>query len=281
VTAPRSGRARAGRLMVIGGNEDMDERDMRILPRIVELAGGATARIVVCTVPTESGEETARSYREVFRRIGVGEVRDIQVDARPEADTEKHIAAVDRADAVLFPGGDQLRLTSLLAGTRLGERIAKRLFEDRLVVAGTSAGAAAMGSVMIVAGPDEGSVRRADVSLAPGLGYWRDAVVDTHFNDRGRISRLLTVLAQNPQVLGVGLDEDTAVEMEPGRRLVALGKGAVMIFDGRVSHSSAAEAGEDEILAATDAVVHVLAPGYGFDLRTLRPLLPDGSPVSR
>jgi cyanophycinase len=267
--------------MVIGGNEDMDERDMRILPRLVELAGGDSARLVVCTVPTETGEETARSYREVFQRIGVAEVRHIQVDARAEADTEEHLAAVDSADAVLFPGGDQLRLTSLLAGTRLGERIAERLFGDRLVVAGTSAGAAAMGSVMIVAGPDVGSVRRADVSLAPGLGYWRDAVVDTHFNDRGRVSRLLTVFAQNPQVLGVGLDEDTAVEVEPGRKLVALGKGAVMIFDGRVSHSSAAEAGEDEILAATDAVVHVLAPGYGFDLRTLRPLLPDGQPISR
>src|SRR3712207_8747822 len=105
------------------------------------------------------------------------------------------LEALERATPVFFTGGDQLRLTALMAGTNFCERIRERLYGEGLVVAGTSAGAAAMSSVMIIGGSERGTVRRADVSLAPGLGYWRDTVVDTHFNQRGRPSRLLAIIA--------------------------------------------------------------------------------------
>jgi cyanophycinase len=99
--------------------------------------------------------------------------------------------------------------------------------------------------------------------------------VDTHFNQRGRVSRLLAIFASNPQVLGVGLDEDTAVHVELGRRLRVVGSGAALIFDGRVTHTNAAEARREDVLALFDSRIHVLPSGYGFDLDRVRPLRPE------
>ena len=132
---------------------------------------------------------------------------------------------------------------------------------------------------MIIGGRQEGTVRREDVSLAPGLGYWRDTVVDTHFNQRGRVSRLMTIFAHNPQVLGIGIDENTAIDLVPGDRFTVVGEGVVMVFNGRVTHTNAPDASDDETLAITDAVIHTLPHGYGFNLRTKRPILPDGEEI--
>jgi len=265
-----------GRMLIIGGAEDPDEEDMTILPHLVKMAGGKGARIFVCSSPSESPKEKSRVYRKLFEKIGVAEVYEAPIKARPDADTDEMLKAMEKATAVFFTGGDQLRLTSLIAGTKLGKRIEERLFRDGLVVAGKSAGAAAVSSTMIIGGASDGTVRRADVELAPGLAYWRDTVVDTHFNQRGRVHRLLTIFAHNPQVLGVGIDENTALELVPGQSFSVIGEGAVMVFDGRVSHSNAPDRGYSETLAVTDSLVHVLADGYGFNLETKRPILPDG-----
>ena len=272
---------RNGRLLVIGGAEDPDEEDMRILPHLVEMAGGKGARIVICSSPSEDPEDKVRVYGKLFEKIGVADVHGAPIADRNDADAEEHLAAVREATAVFFTGGDQLRLTALIAGTEFGELVRNRLIEDRLVVAGTSAGAAAMSSVMVIGGSSEGTVRRNDVELAPGLGFWRDTVVDTHFNQRGRVSRLMTIFAHNPNVLGIGIDENTALDLGPEGRFTVLGAGAVMVFDGRVTHTNAPSAAGDETLAITDSVVHVLPDGYGFDMTTKRPLLPGGETIER
>ena len=273
----RSGKV--GRLVVIGGAEEKDGGDMDILSRVVELAGGDQARMIVCSSPSGEAEEAFETYRKVFEELGVAEVIPAVIEDRNEADVPELLEAVQRATGVFFTGGDQLKLVALIAGTHFAEDIRERLFKDGLIVAGTSAGAAAMSSVMLIGGSDEGSVRRADVSLAPGLGLWRDTVVDTHFNQRGRVSRLMTVFAHNPQVLGIGIDENTAVEVELGDRFTVLGENAVMVFNGHVTHSSAPRASDEDVLALTDALVHVLPRGYGFDLQTHRPILPNGDRV--
>lgn len=270
---------REGHLLVIGGAEDPDENDMRILPRLVEMAGGKNARIVVCSSPSEDPEDKVRTYGALFEKIGVAEVYGAPVTERSQAEEPELLEAVERATAVFFTGGDQLRLTALVAGTRFSERVRERLYGDGLVVAGTSAGAAAMSSVMLIGGKSEGTVRREDVELAPGLGFWRDTVVDTHFNQRGRVSRLLTIFAHNPQVLGIGIDENTALDLTPGDRFTVVGEGVVMVFNGRVSHTNAPEAAADETLSLTDSLLHVLADGYGFNLQTKRPLLPGGDEI--
>lgn len=270
-----SGKRRQGRLLVIGGAEDMDESDMRILPHLVEMAGGGKARLMVCAVATEDPEKSLREYRKVFERIGVAEVVPVSLRDRREGESEALLEDLDRVTGFFLTGGDQLRITSIMAGTSLGERLWQRFRQDGLLIAGTSAGAAAMSGTMIIGGPGS-SVRRSDVELAPGLGYWRDVTVDSHFDRSGRVHRVMGVFGQNPGVLGVGIDEDTAVEVVPDERFTVLGRGVVMVFDGRVSHSSAAEAEAGDPLGLTDSTVHVLPAGYGFNLRTKRPVLPGG-----
>ena len=271
-----------GRLLVIGGAEDRGDRDTwRILPRLVDMAGGDEARILVCGSSSKDPERIERIYKEQFESLGVKEVFESEIENRAMAESDELLDHLNHATAVFFTGGDQLRLTSLIAGTPFGERVRVRLWEERLVVAGTSAGAAAMSSTMVVSGGKEGTVRRADVTLAPGLGYWRDTTIDTHFSQRGRVNRMLAVYGQNPQVLAIGIDEDTAVEVIPGQRFTVIGRGAVLVFDGRVTYSSAPDVGEHEVMTLTDSTVHVLAEGYGLELATKRPLHPDGTVIDR
>lgn len=270
-------RKTTGRLLAIGGAERR-EPDGLILRRFVELAGGERARIIVCAVAMEDPEEPLEEYARVFRKIGVAQVKAEPFQSRRAGEDEKLLEALESATGVFFTGGDQLQITSVMAGTTFSRSLTDRL-DAGLVIGGTSAGAAAMSGTMIIDGPQGGTVRRADVDLAPGLGYWRDAAIDTHFNQRGRVHRLLTLFGENPQVLGIGIDEDTAVEAIPGRSFRVVGSGAVMVFDGRVSFSNTADVGEEDVLALTDSTVHVLADGYGFDLRTKRPLRPDGKEI--
>jgi cyanophycinase len=134
---------------------------------------------------------------------------------------------------------------------------------------------------MVTGGTEGGTVRRADVKLAPGLGYWRDTTVDTHFAQRGRVSRMLTIFAQNPQVLGIGLDENTGIDVEPGKRFTVVGEGAVFVFDGMVTHTNAPDVYDEEVIALTDSLMHVLPSDYGFDLQEMRPILPTGEKVAK
>lgn len=268
-----------GRLIPIGGNEDKDLSKAKILPEIVRIAGGRRARIVVCGSPSAKPAQKERIYKKIFEDLGAGEVIEAEIHDRPDAESPEQVEKVRRATAIFFTGGDQLRLTSLIAGTPFGNCVRDRLWQEGLVVAGTSAGAAAMSSTMVIGGSDDGTVRRADVRLAPGLGYLRDTTIDTHFAQRGRISRVLAIFAQNPQVLGVGLDEDTAIIVTPGKKFEVIGNGAVFVFDGRVTHTNAPEVSDDEVLALTDSYLHVLPAGYGFDLETKRPILPNGKEI--
>jgi cyanophycinase len=269
-----------GRLLVIGGAEDPDEDDMKILPHFVKMCGGKNARLVVCGAPSEKVKEKERTYKNLFERIGVASVVETRIRSRVDGQKEELIEAVKQATGVFFTGGDQLRLTSVVAGTPFGDCVRDRLWHDGLVVGGTSAGAAAMSSTMLIGGSDHGTVRRADIRLAPGFGFLRDVIVDTHFAQRGRLSRLLAVLAQNPEILAIGIDENTAIEVHPDeRRFTVVGEGATFVCDGTVTYSNAADAGEEDVLAMTDSLLHILPAGYSFDIASKRPLLPDGRTI--
>ena len=271
--AQGNGRRRVGRLLIVGGAEDPDDDNLRILPHLVKLAGGKKARIIICAAATADPGSSLREYGKVFTRLGVKEAVDAPFEDRKEGNDPKLLQALDRATAVFMIGGDQLRITSVLAGTDFDLRLRERFTSDRLLVAGTSAGAAAMSSTMIIRG-DGGSVRRDAVELAPGLGYMRDVTIDTHFDRRGRIQRVMAIFAQNPATMGIGIDGDTAIEVVPARRFTVIGSGVVFVFDGRVTHSNAAVVAQDEPLALIDVRVHVLPAGYGFDLKAKRPIVP-------
>jgi len=202
----------------------------------------------------------------------VKEVLSLPMDTRTEANSKKSVDALNKATGVFFTGGDQLRLTAVLSGSEFGDRLRER-FNEGLFVAGTSAGAAAVAGTMIVGG--HGSIVCRDcVDLAPGLGLWNETVVDTHFNRSGRVHRLMAAIAMNPGVLGIGLDEDTAVEVSPRGQMKVIGRGNVLVFDGRIDHSNVADVSDEEPIALLGSKLHVLRHGYGMDLRTMEPTLP-------
>lgn len=271
-TRPKAPRSR-GHLVVIGGNEDMRDEDQRILPHIVELAGGRAARLLVCAAASSDPEPTLDAYRRDFEAIGVADVHLTPLNSREEAEQPELLEALDTCTGVVLTGGDQLRATSVIAGTPFGDRLARRFHREGLCVAGSSAGAVIMSSTMISRGIGE-TVRRCAVELAPGLGFLRDVTIDTHFDRGGRVHRLMAVLAQNPATLGVGVDEDTALDVAPDGKFTVHGRGVVMVFDARATHTNTADMTDRDALALTDIAMHVLPDRYGFDLRTRQPLVP-------
>lgn len=262
-----------GHLLIIGGAEDK-EGECIILKRFVQLAGARNGTVAIVTAATESPDTVGEEYRELLTRLGAGEVIVLHIANRSQANDRGTIAAIESASGIFFTGGDQLRITSIVGGTKLDDQL-KRAFHRGAVIAGTSAGASAMSETMIIGGSGEKEPKRSTVGMAPGLGLVQRAVIDQHFAQRGRIGRLLGAVAQNPYILGIGIDEDTAIEVDMAGMFKVVGSGSVTIIDGRaVSISDVSETSSDEPLALADVLLHVLPTGYLFDLATRRPASP-------
>lgn len=264
-----------GWLLLIGGGEDKEGR-CRILRRVVELAGGGSARLVVVTVASSSPDEAGEEYSHVFRTLGAGQVDVIPLREREDAGQARYCEVVRQATGFFFTGGDQLRITSTLGGTLLDD-ILHRRFRDGMLVAGTSAGAAAMSDTMIIGGQGDDAPRQREVQMCPGLGFLEEVVIDQHFAQRGRIGRLLSAVARNPYVLGLGIDEDTAVIIKPDATLEVLGSHTVTVIDGRqIMHTNVTEGAPQQSLAISNVLLHVLSEGYRFDLQSRRFYRKDG-----
>jgi cyanophycinase len=261
-----------GRLLIIGGAEDKTG-EMEILREAVRLTDGG--RMVVMTTATEHPEEAGHTYRALFTRLGAREVEAVRVDTRREASGAEAAKALRRADAVFFTGGDQLRITSILGGTRAYQALFDA-YRRGALIAGTSAGASALSSTMIVDGLNNEQARKCTLKMAPGLGLLEQTLIDQHFAQRGRLGRLLTGVAENPHALGIGIDEDTAIRIDPDACFFVLGSGAVTVIDGAtIESSNVSELAPNEILAIQGVTLHVLPRDYGFDMKT-RQVLPPG-----
>jgi cyanophycinase len=262
----------SGDLVIIGGGEDRRGK-CEVLGHFVALAGGARARVAVLAAASEDGGEVGRSYERVFRRLGAADVMVLRLEHRADAEDEGLCSSLASATAAFFTGGDQLRITATLGGTRLLDAL-YALHRNGGVLAGTSAGASIMSATMIVGGQGDEPARRAVLSMCPGLGLLPGTVIDQHFAQRGRLNRLLAAISQNPGILGVGIDEDTAVVVHEDT-LSVIGSGTVTFLDGRpLTFSNASESGQEDPLALLGVVAHVLPAGYRFDLAGRRPLLP-------
>jgi cyanophycinase len=268
-------RERNGRLFLIGGGERRIA-EPEILEHFVRIAGGRNARILVAAAASRVPDEVLADYQAVFTDLGVAGVRSEPLQDRHACEDEELLGLLEESTAVFFTGGDQSRLTATVAGTTFGDRLRDKVADEGFLLAGTSAGASAMSSTMILGGPGGGTVRKMDVRIGVGLGLLPDAIIDTHFNERARLNRLLTVFAQNSQILGIGLDENTAIDVRLGHPFRVYGSGAVTILDGHVSYYNAADADEDDILALSGVRLHVLPRGYEFDPYSRELLLPDG-----
>ncbi|ARU60975.1 cyanophycinase [Tumebacillus avium] len=262
---------RPGKLVIIGGAEDK-KGDMEILREVVRLAGGKHARIVVMTVATELPIEVGADYIEIFDKIGVADVRMFDVSTREAANANSAIKAVEDATCVFFTGGDQVRVTKLLGGTRMDAALHKR-YEEGMVLAGTSAGASMMSNTMIVSGVGETNPKIGIVEMAPGMEFVPGVVIDQHFAQRGRYGRLFSAVAQYPHHLGLGIDENTAIVVD-GQEFEVIGEGAVSVIDaGRLSYTNLEQVRTGDDLALCGVTVHILPKGHRFHLRDRAPLL--------
>ncbi|MGH2477554.1 MAG: cyanophycinase, partial [Candidatus Limnocylindrales bacterium] len=202
-----------GSVIIIGGAEDK-VRDRVILSRFATLAGGRDANVVVISTASSLGQEAGERYKQVLGELGVPKVRTIHAVTRAQANDDNIGLALRDATGIFMTGGNQLRLSSTIGGTRLAEAILER-FKQGAVVAGTSAGASAMSTHMIAFGASGATPKQRMATVAAGLGVLPGVIVDQHFQQRNRLGRLLSLIAQNPSLLGIGIDEDTAGVVGP------------------------------------------------------------------
>jgi len=268
----RAGDTSPGPIIIIGGAEDK-LRDRVILTRFVRLAGGPDAHIVVISTASSLGDEATALYRELFTQLGAGEVSGLRPLTRDEADDPQAAALVDQATGLFLTGGNQLRLSSVVGGTKLGAALV-RANQRGAVIAGTSAGASAVSTHMVAFGASGPTPKQRMVQMAAGLGVLENVVVDQHFEQRTRLGRLLAVVAQSPSLLGMGLDEDTAAIVWPDRTLEVIGRGAVTIVDGSEVQTDAFQARGHRPMMVSGAILHSLPAGYRFDLTTRTLLAP-------
>ncbi len=254
-----------GTVIIIGGAEDKI-RDRIILNRFVSLAGGEAATVAVISTASSLGHEAGERYREIFTDLGVATVRPLHAMTRAQANDETFARSVQDATGVFLTGGNQLRLSSTIGGTRLAEAVLER-FRHGAVIAGTSAGASAMSSHMIAFGASGATPKHRMAAIAAGLGVLPGVIVDQHFQQRNRLGRLLSLIAQNPSLLGIGVDEDTAGVVGPDHVLEVIGRGSITIVDGAAAETDAWEVRGHRPVMISGVVLHSLPSGYRFDLR--------------
>jgi cyanophycinase len=266
----RTGAAHKGTLVIIGGHEDRHEE--KLILRAVADRLGPDGKIVVCTVASSEPQALWEEYEQAFRALDVPHVYRLEIESREEAATSRVMRILEGATGVFFTGGDQLKITSQIGDTPLYSRV-QEIFENGGVVAGSSAGASAMSETMMVTGSARGSYKiKSSLLMAPGLGFARDMLIDQHFSERGRMARLIGAVSQNPRVLGVGIDENTAIIVEHQRKFTVLGEGAAYVVDAsQMSYSNIGEEESDRTLSAFDLCVHMLSQGDSFDLNTRTP----------
>ncbi len=270
VASAPSRRVAQGLVMPIGGAEET-EPGGEILQRFVDLACGSNARIAIIPTASENPQRSGEGYAKLFRKMGAKEADWLRVERREDANSEPALALLKQASGIYITGGDQGRLVRLLVGTLVMDCIRLRN-ADGVIVAGTSAGASILSALMMAGGTGVGgnsngaAARKGMVDVVAGFGLLQDIIIDQHFSQRGRMGRLLSVFAGTPGLIGIGLDEDTAVLINREGTLEVLGSNMVTIVDGRNTISDYFDRQDGEVLTITGSSLHVLAGGRFFDV---------------
>jgi cyanophycinase len=239
-----------GKLIIIGGAVDMGSNvtiqehilqpdyikffEQGILKRIItESAKHEGSLIEVITTASQIPELVGNEYIKAFGQLNVINVNVLHIKSREDAGNKEYLQRIRKADVVMFSGGDQLRLTAIFGGTEFLQILKQRYVKENLVIAGTSAGAAAASTHMIYRGQSNEALIKGEVQITAGLGFIDSVIVDTHFVQRGRIGRLMYAVATNPGILGIGLGEDTGLLVTEGSMMEAIGSGLIILVDGR------------------------------------------------
>lgn len=265
--------ATIGPLVAIGGAEDKTS-EAEILRQVLAYTGKEAPVVGVITTASSIPEDVFEGYEAVFDRLGAAEVLHIRIRERADAESETFISMINRTDVIFISGGDQMRLTNIFGGSDALGAIRQRQAEGA-VIAGTSAGAACQSATMVYGGAADDSLRRGAVRMSAGFGLVEGVIIDTHFLERGRFSRLMEVGATNPEYLGVGLGEDAAVLFE-GDTIRVFGPGHVILVDSsEITGSNVFELTDGEPVTVQNVKMHALVDGYGYSLKDRRVLGPD------
>ncbi len=260
-----------GPLVIIGGAEDRDG-DCIVRREFVRAAGGVKAHIAVMTAATSLPKEVGDDYIRIFDRLGAESVEVVHTEHRDDSNRESSIRIVEEATGVFFTGGDQTKIVDFIKGTRLDDAIHAR-HAAGIVVGGTSAGAAMMPDEMITGGASVSNPSVDAVRMGPGMGFLPGIVIDQHFAQRGRLGRLLAALVQQPALLGLGIDEDTAILVK-GDEFQVIGSGSVTVVDeSTATHNNLEGLLKDEMIALCGVKLHILPHGYRFNIKTHTPLI--------
>jgi len=265
-----------GKLIIIGGAEDKgteeDKGDFTyhgILERCVrEMVNKEKGRIEIVTTASTLPDEMGREYRKAFKKVGAENVGTLTIETRDEADSPKVLKRLQDADAVFFTGGEQLRLSTILSGTEFYKTLVERLeTEHNFLYAGTSAGAAVVSETMIDSGSSEDAIRKGEVITSTGFGFIDNIVFDTHFITRGRIGRLFQIVVSNPNVLGVGLEENTGLLIH-NDKMECIGPGMTIIIDGQsIKKTNLLEIKPGKPISIENLRAHVMSRVDLFDLK--------------
>jgi cyanophycinase len=256
-----------GKLLIIGGNEEKCTEGM-ILETFIHLAAdGKSGAVGILPTASQIPEEVSSDYIKVFKKLGVNEIEVLKVDSREKADASDILETAANLSALFITGGDQKRLSDMVRGTKLHKLIAERWYSGMLI-GGTSAGASIMGEEMIVyAEMKSNEEERLRIEMGKGFGFKKELLIDQHFSQRGRFGRLIGAIAENQDLIGIGIDENTAI-LVIGNSFEVIGEHQVFVIDGKngslVDFVRSDNGGEE--LTITDFKLHALTSGYGFDL---------------
>ena len=255
----------SGNLIIIGGAEDKEGKK-EILNKVCSCINKESDILLVATVATEYPKEAAEKYKKAFREIGVKHIEILDISKRMDAYKKENVSLIKKAALIFFTGGDQLKITSLLGGSPIYTALKETSIKGTYIV-GTSAGASVMSDTMIVDGNSEEAPRKCTLEMSPGIGLIKNVILDQHFDQRGRIGRLLTGVAQNPEVLGIGIDENTAIVVNKEGEILVIGEGAVYFIDGsEISYTNVSEQNSEEVLSMYNVKLHILKNGNRFSL---------------
>lgn len=269
-----------GKLIAIGGAEDKGTNleagemyrnnlnffELGILRRVVEEAGGVNARIEVITTASTIPYEVGDNYMNAFGKIGCTNIGVLHIRNRQDTANPEFLERISTCNAVMFSGGNQLRLSVTDGGTDFLAILKKRYQEEPgFVVAGTSAGAMAMSKTMIYEGNATRAHLKGEVKMTTGLGFIDNVIIDSHFEKRGRFVRLTQAVASNPSCIGIGLGEDTGMLITEGNKMEAIGSGLVIIIDGHdMLHSNIADIPDGNPISVENLKVHFCEKGNGY-----------------
>lgn len=274
-----------GKLMIIGGavnkgsfaETDFDQNveknlnffERGILRKIInESRLKEDSVIEVIATASQIPQIVGPEYKKAFEFLGAKNVNILEITNREQANSDAIVARANAADVVMFTGGDQLRLTSILGGTRFHDVILQKYQETDFIYAGTSAGAAAASENMIYQGSSQEALLKGEIKTTQGLGFMENVIIDTHFVQRGRIGRLFQAVVNNPRTLGIGLGEDTGLFIKE-ESMTAIGSGLVILVDGRfIKDTNLTNIDLGEPISIDNLIVHVMSVNDHFDLKT-------------